>query len=119
MDPRPPSEKARGNDPRVVEHQQFIAPQELGQLQKPPILPLPLLAVEQEQSGGIPQWQRSLRDLPTRQLVVKLLDTHVPESLSHVNVRGNGQRRWVTPAARPATLRQLFWRHIIHITHNL
>src|SRR5215813_5737336 len=76
MHPGAPAEQPRRDHPGIVEYQQLVAAEELGELGKVRIGPGAAPAVEQQQARGIPCFQRPLRDLPAGKLVVQFVDSH-------------------------------------------
>src|SRR5208337_1955996 len=76
------SEQACGQNPRVVQHHELIAMQQLRQFRKYAILPRAALAIEQQHPRGFATLRGALRDQLAWQLVVKCVDSHQPETIT-------------------------------------
>src|SRR6516225_1932788 len=79
MQPRAPAEQPRRDHPGIVEYQQLVAAEELGQLGEVRIGPSAAPAVEHQQARGIPCFRRPLRYLLAGKLVVQFVDSHSRE----------------------------------------
>ena len=76
MNPGAPPEQPRGDDTRIIEDEELVAPQEVGQSSKESIFDGPGSAIEQKEPRGIATFERALGDLLAREMVVEFIETH-------------------------------------------
>jgi len=71
-----PPEQPRGDDTRIVEDDELIAPQQAGQFSKESIFESPGSAIQQKEPRGIATFERALGDLLARKMLVEFIETH-------------------------------------------
>ena len=76
MNASAPPEQPRGDDTRIVEDEELITSQQVGQVSKESIFESPGSALEQKEPRGIATFERALGDLLARKMVVEFIETH-------------------------------------------
>jgi hypothetical protein len=70
------TEQTSRNDAGVVEDQELIATEEIGEFSEKAVLPGTASATEREKAGRIPLIKRPLGNLFARQTVIELFEKH-------------------------------------------
>jgi hypothetical protein len=68
--------QTRGNDARVVQHEDIARPEKFQNILKPPVRDAMLGAIQDEQPGLVAQWRRSLGNELRRQIKTKISGSH-------------------------------------------
>jgi hypothetical protein len=69
-------EQPCGDDTRIIEDEELMAPEQVGQPGKKSILETPRGAIQQKEPRGIATFKRALGNLPARKMVVEFIKTH-------------------------------------------
>jgi hypothetical protein len=91
-----PPEQAGGDDARVIEDEEFVTAEEIGELREQPVFENPGGTIQAQEPRCIATRKGMLRNLPARETVVEFVQTH-----------GNGQFNSKVAKAKKANVRSL------------